>query len=114
MKINGIKIKFNPTDRKCIKRFEKAFRTVSDRAEKIENKLENEEISLKTFKTKQISIIRDFFYSITKKSNAERLFLTCNNFQDYIDIFERCTKMCRTTADLFKLLVKSNEQYTSR
>ena len=104
MKLNGIDIKFNPTDKKEFDKFNNAFIEVSYKAKKIEDKLQNNGISKEDFEKKQIKVIKKFFRTITTEEKAQNLFETCANFKDYFTIFQKATQMCNATVMLYNCL----------
>jgi hypothetical protein len=106
MKINGIYIEFNPDENsENFKNFDNAYSTIAKKSKKNEEKLSNKEISKQKFEKKQVKLIKNFFESITDCETSEKLFETCCNINDYINIFRKCTRMVSCTRILYNQML---------
>lgn len=101
MKINGIDVKFNGFDQEECRKFSDAYVEVSYKAKKVEDKLQNDEISKQEYQEKGTKIIKKFFKKVLPKATAQALIDTCSNYDDYLKIFSEITQMiCTVTASL--------------
>lgn len=101
MKINGIDVKFNGFDQEECRKFSDAYVEVSYKAKKVEDKLQNGEISKQEYQEKGTKIIKKFFKKVLPKATAQALIDTCSNYDDYLKIFSEITQMiCTVTASL--------------